>query len=97
MSRYTELNCSVCGSLFKRYVKEHNRNVKLGRKEVCTPKCCGKLVEDNLGKFKGAGDVSCFGSYFGHRNGGGKKIDEFSPFRYYAQKTKWRKVGSKIT
>lgn len=90
MRKTIELRCAepTCGKLFRRYIGEHNRSLKLGRAEYCSRTCQGDACE-NLGAFKGKGHVDCLRA--------DNRRDEYTGFRYYLRKAKDRIPESNIT
>lgn len=84
------VTCPVCRRQFNRRLAEHNRSVKLGRREYCSNKCSGVDQQDNLGGFKGKGSITSLrgAEYHG---------DEFTGFKYYMRKAIERTPGSNIS
>lgn len=71
---FIEIDCDGCGKRFTRRKAEVTYNAKKGRRNFCGLNCCGRKNNDHLPKFY-VGQ--------GRPDGSGRKIDEFSPFRYH--------------
>jgi len=75
-----ELICEACGTEFTRRATEHKRNVQKGRSVFCSGSCAGKKVIHNLdGKPRTTAGLIP-----------GRPVDEHSPYRYYANKSRAR-------
>ena len=78
----TILKCNYCENEFKRDVKEHNRSIRLGRKEYCSCSCVGKVLNKKIEaslvlKKKRTEHIRTLNS----SGISGKNNDEYSPFR----------------
>ena len=69
-----ELECEICGKKFEREKGEVNRNKKLNRRTLCSLRCSGFAVLDNIPKEK---------RYHPENLIQGRDTDEFSQFRLH--------------
>lgn len=68
------LTCPVCDAKFARKESEHKRNMRLGRKAYCSRACGAKAnIETTIPREKRSN----------HNPNSGRKVDEFSPFRWH--------------
>lgn len=77
-----DLICIQCNKDFVREVKEHTRNLKLGRRPFCSLSCSAKYLNEH-------GETNPKGYTPNLKRG--RDLDKYSPFRWHLLRVKGRK------